>query len=194
MRVRNLKGEVVDLPDQEPAAADDGGRLTRIERRLVEAEYLLDSTVTHVRRKGCDDIKPRSLARIQKAVNALRGGIVMVRLEAGVRHPTLFAGSANPEGPGRVQRQKSWGSHVAHGWARDCVEEEEVEDGMVDEELGRGLEAECWFCDAVFVKEEWHEACGLWRCPDCGKCGCDLGDFTRTAVEKTYRALSARGR
>lgn len=168
-------------------------RITRIERRLMEAEYLLDSTVTHVRRKGCDDVKPRSLARVQKAVNALRGAIVMVRLEQGFRHPTLFAGSANPKGP-RIQKQKAWGTNRAHGWARDCEENgsKEVSDEMVTEEMGRGLKAECWFCDDVFVKEEYHEVCGLWRCPSCGKCGCDLDDFTKSAVEKTYRALEGR--
>ncbi len=191
MRVRNLKGEVVDLPDTDPSTSDDGGRLTRIERRLMETEYLLDSTVTHVRNKGCDDIKPRSLARIQKAVNALRGGITMIRLEAGIRHPTLFAGSANPANPRRPQGQKRWGTNRAHGWGRDCEEEDE-DVKKLNPEIEVGLEAECWYCDGVFVKEEACETCGFYRCPHCGKCACELDDFTRQALEKTVRAMAGR--
>ncbi len=61
---------------------------------------------------------------------------------------------------------------------------------MVDRDLGDGLEAECWFCDEPFTKENWHEDCGLWVCPNCGKCGCDLDPFTKQAIEKTYRALT----
>ena len=61
--------------------------------------------------------------------------------------------------------------------------------GMVDQQFGQGRKAECWFCDTVFVKEEFHTVCGLWVCPNCGKCGCDLDPFTKQAIEKTYRAL-----
>ena len=100
-------------------------RLTRIERRLMEAEYLIDSTNTHVRKKRCGDVKRKALARYSNALNALRGALQMVRLEQGIRHPTLFAGKAgNPRtvaaGKDRGQKQKSWGSHVAHKWAKDC--------------------------------------------------------------------------
>ena len=103
-------------------------RLTRLERRLMEAEYLLDSTNTHVRKTGCDDVKPLSLKRYSRALNAVRSAISLVRNEQGFRHPTLFAGSANPsaknieDGQDRGQKQKSWGSHTAHKWGKDCKE------------------------------------------------------------------------
>lgn len=61
---------------------------------------------------------------------------------------------------------------------------------MVSQEAGQGLEAECWFCDQVFVKTAWHPVCQLWICPFCLKCGCDLDPFTKQAIEKTYRALT----
>ena len=116
-------------------------RLTRIERRLMEAEYLVDSTNTHVRRKGCEDVKPLSLARYSDALNALRSALSLVRNEQGVRHPTLFAGSGNnaksvAAGKDRGQKQKAWGSHTAHGWGKDC----EAEPGEVDVEMADVLE------------------------------------------------------
>lgn len=162
----------------------------------MEAEYLLDSTVVHVRNKGCDDVKPRSLARFQKALNAVRSSIQMIRHEQGAKHPTLFAGRQGTKSSTAFpQKRKAWGTNVPHRWVRDCVEEnngKEEDYDVVTEELGRGLEADCWFCDAPFVKEEYDEDCGLWRCPNCGKCGCDLDDFTKQAIEKTYRALAGK--
>lgn len=99
----------------------DLGRITRIERKLMSAEYMLDSTVSHVRQKKCDDIKPLTMKRIQKGLNDLRGGLYMLRLEAGIRHPTLFAGAANPKHEStRKQTQKTWGSHTPHKWRKDC--------------------------------------------------------------------------
>lgn len=105
------------------------GRLLRIERRLMSAEYYLDSTTAHVRNKKCEDIKPRARRRIELGLNALRGALAMVRIQQGARHPTLFAGTANPKSPsndptkgGRGQKQKSWGSSRAHGWSKDCEE------------------------------------------------------------------------
>ena len=96
-------------------------RLTEIERRIMEAEYWIDSTNTHVRNKGCDDVRPLALRRYTKALNAIRSAIALLRHEQGARHPTLFAGAANPKHPGtRKQKQKAWGSHTPHGWKKDC--------------------------------------------------------------------------
>ena len=104
-------------------------RLTRIERRLMEAEYLLDSTNTHVRMKKCDDVRPLALRRYTQALNALRGALDMVRREQGLKHPTLFAGVAGRDGLPqthalktgvRVQTQKTWHGSQAHGWKKDC--------------------------------------------------------------------------
>lgn len=96
----------------------------------MAAEYWLDSTNTHVRRKGCDDVKPLSLSRYSKALNAIRSAIALVRNEQGARHPTLFAGSAAPmdtnvppaEWKTRKQKQKGWGTSRPHGWKKDCDE------------------------------------------------------------------------
>ena len=119
-------------------------RLVRIERRIMEAEYLVDSTNTHVRKKRCGDVKPLSLARYSDALNALRSALSLVRNEQGARHPTLFAGSGNnaksvAAGKDRGQKQKAWGSHTAHRWGKDCVEPGEVDMEMADILEGIGL-------------------------------------------------------
>lgn len=97
-------------------------RLSKIERDLMAAEYQLDSTVSHVRRKGCDDIQPLALARIQAGLEKVRVARERVRRRAqGNRQWTLFAGAANPEGEGqRKIKQKPWSHKVAHKWQKDC--------------------------------------------------------------------------
>ncbi len=97
-------------------------RMTRIERRIMEAEYRLDSLLAHNRSKeDCDCIRPLAAIHLQKGLNALRGALGMVRVEHGVRHPTLFAGSAGKADSGkRDQKQKAWGSHTPHRWKKDC--------------------------------------------------------------------------
>lgn len=169
--------------------ASDRARLLRIERAIMDAEYEIDSTNQHVRQKGCDDVKPLSLARYTKALNSLRGAITMVRLEQGARHPTLFAGSANPTDPRRPQPQKAWGSHRPHVWKKDCQEDGEM---TLKPEIELGLEADCWHCDETFTKEDACAECGFYKCPHCGKCACELDEFTRQALEKTVRAMAGR--
>lgn len=108
----------------------DTPRLLRIERYLLEAEYLLDSTASHVRAKRCDDIKPLALRRVQRAINKVRAARDLTRLAQGARHPTLFAGGADPRSPAndplsgrpgaRGMKQKRWGTKRPHGWRKDC--------------------------------------------------------------------------
>ncbi len=104
-------------------------KLLRIERRLMEAEYLIDSTNTHVRRKRCGDVRRKALVRYSNALNAIRSAIQLVRFEQGARHPTLFAGTSGRVNAkvDRHQKQKSWGSNKPHRWAKDCEGEPDVE-------------------------------------------------------------------
>jgi len=55
----------------------------------MDAEYRIDSTNTHVRRKNCSDVHPKALRRYTDALNAVRSALQLVRLEQGARHPTL---------------------------------------------------------------------------------------------------------
>lgn len=108
-----------------PTMKRDGAKmkeaLARIERKLLAAEYMIDSTNTHVRRKKCDDVKPLALARYSDALNNVRSALQIGRETQGFRSPTLFAGSANPKHKSTQKRkQKAWGSHTAHRWAKDC--------------------------------------------------------------------------
>jgi len=104
-------------------------RLLRIERKLMAAEYRLDSLVSHVRNVRCGDVRPKAMRRVQDALNEVRSGIQLVRLEQGFRHPTLFAGNGPPGQPGaRGQIQKRWGPHkTPHSWPKDCQGEPDYE-------------------------------------------------------------------
>jgi len=96
-------------------------KLARIERDLMAAEYQLDSTVSHVRRKGCDDIRPLALARVQAGLEKVRVARERIRRVQGKRQWTLFAGAANPEGEGqRKIKQKPWSHKTPHKWKKDC--------------------------------------------------------------------------
>lgn len=89
----------------------------------MEAEYYLDSTNAHIDRKGCGDAKPRALARYRKALNSVRSALVLVRNDRGIKHLTLFAGTAGPSS--ERGKQKAWGGHkTPHRWAKDCEENE----------------------------------------------------------------------
>jgi hypothetical protein len=90
-----------------------------IERRIMEAEYLLDSTTAHVRKKGCQDMSPETLKRMYRALNAIRGARDRVRSAGGIKTWTLFAGAGGPDS--RVKKQKPWKHAVSHGWGRDCL-------------------------------------------------------------------------
>lgn len=102
----------------------DRRALQMIERRIMEAEYLLDSTTAHVKRSGCADMKPRTLKRMYRALNAVRGARDRVRALQGSTQWTLFANSNNPE-KSRQKQRKTWKHSQSHGWTRDCVEEAE---------------------------------------------------------------------
>lgn len=91
--------------------------LTMLERRVMEAEYWLDSSIMHVRRKGCRCIGPLMLARLDKATSAIRGARDRVRNAAGVKQWTLFAGAGGDTQRGRG---KNWAHNTAHRWAKDC--------------------------------------------------------------------------
>ncbi len=90
--------------------------LLRIERRLMAAEYWLDSTNTHVRRTKCICVRPLALERYSQGLNAIRSAIQLIRAQQGARHPTLFAGSAK-KGKTWKRKQKAWGSNR---WMKDC--------------------------------------------------------------------------
>jgi len=42
--------------------------------------------------------------------------------------------------------------------------------------------AKCWFCDEIFQKIIECQKCKLFKCPNCGKCGCHLSNEARKAV------------
>lgn len=100
-------------------------REMKIERRLLEAEYMIDSTLAHVRNAKCDDIRPQAMARIQKALNAVRSARALIRNEMGMKQWTLF-GSSNPttnDTKPWVQpaEGKQYGGHrTPHRWRKDC--------------------------------------------------------------------------
>ena len=100
-------------------------RGTRIERAMMDAEYRLDSLLAHNRNKeGCNCVRPLSVAHLQKGLDAVRSAIALIRHDRGIKHLTLFAGSAGKAKPGkRDQKQKPWGSHTAHRWKKDCEDD-----------------------------------------------------------------------
>lgn len=53
-----------------------------------------------------------------------------------------------------------------------------------------GLEADCWHCDTHFTKIKYCSKCGYYKCPACGKCGCDLSPSQRQVIDKTFTALA----
>ena len=52
-----------------------------------------------------------------------------------------------------------------------------------------GWKADCWFCGKRFTKAEYCPDCDLYRCPSCGKCGCNLSEEARHAVIVTLEAV-----
>lgn len=60
---------------------------------------------------------------------------------------------------------------------------------MTLRDLEMGWEADCWFCGKSFTKAEHCSECDLYRCPHCGKCGCDLTEEARHAVINTLEAV-----
>jgi hypothetical protein len=52
-----------------------------------------------------------------------------------------------------------------------------------------GLETTCWHCGELFVKKDYCQECGYFKCPKCFKCGCDLSPETRKAMDITFRTL-----
>jgi len=93
--------------------------LMMIERRIMEAEYLLDSTTAHVKKKRCLDMSPNTLKRMYKALAAVRAARDRIRSAGGIKTWTLFAGAGGDTGFGI--KQKPWKHAVSHGWGRDCL-------------------------------------------------------------------------
>lgn len=52
-----------------------------------------------------------------------------------------------------------------------------------------GWETDCWFCREAFTKSDHCPECDLYKCPYCGKCGCDLSEEARNAVLITLKAV-----
>jgi hypothetical protein len=99
--------------------------LAQLERQLMAAEYLLDSTTAHVRRKKCRDMQPIALRRITKALGAVRGARDRIRHLQGFTQWTLFANGVSPKAslrsnPRQQRQRKTWSHHAAHGWRKDC--------------------------------------------------------------------------
>ncbi len=97
-------------------------RGTRIERQIMSAEYELDSLIAHCDRTGCIIcVGPKALEKLRRALNASRGARDLIRNDRGIKHLTLFAGTA---GPGSERgKQKAWGGHkTPHRWEKDCEE------------------------------------------------------------------------
>jgi hypothetical protein len=95
--------------------------LAQLERQLMAAEYLLDSTTAHVTRKRCACIQPRALRRLLRALALLRGTRQRVRHLQGFTQWTLFGGSAGDPGTnGARGKQKPWRHRTPHGWPKDC--------------------------------------------------------------------------
>lgn len=92
-------------------------RTSRIELHLMDAEYLLDSSIAHCERAHCQVcMGPLMSRRMKKALNAVRGARDLVRNGQGFKTPTLFAGSSTTQrGKG-----KKWSHHTPHKWAKDC--------------------------------------------------------------------------
>jgi hypothetical protein len=57
-------------------------------------------------------------------------------------------------------------------------------------EWEKGLDASCWHCDTQFQKKKWCKECGYYICPNCGKCGCHLSPEVKSAMDKTFKALT----
>lgn len=49
----------------------------------------------------------------------------------------------------------------------------------------------CWFCEVEWSLEdaEYHHTCDTWRCPACGKCFCDLPEFTRQVLDREFYSI-----
>lgn len=52
-----------------------------------------------------------------------------------------------------------------------------------------GFKAECFICHGIFEKRDECSQCHLFKCPKCGKCGCDLSIETREAIYAVLRTV-----
>jgi hypothetical protein len=43
--------------------------------------------------------------------------------------------------------------------------------------------SKCWICGRWFIDGLYCESCGMFKCPHCGVCGCNLDEPTRKAVK-----------
>lgn len=103
--------------------------LAAIERDLIEARSARDSTVVHVLVKTCDDVKPRTLRRVQRALARLRVAKERVRRIQGTRQRTLTF-----DGALWALINKGGGLRGLRRWRKDCDASEAI---LHDEEVTR---------------------------------------------------------